>query len=87
MTTSVSEFGSAHWCYCDEMHLEIGQAWEPGVGSFVSAVDIADCQKKLKIDNNGFFAKAAPVVKIPVKQPAIHAIPAFPGNFGYINKT
>jgi hypothetical protein len=63
--------------FCDEMHLEIGQDWEPGVGSFVSAVDVVDVQKRLRIDANGNIAK--PVV-VPKPAPA-PKVPAFPGNF------
>lgn len=63
--------------YCDEMHLEIGQAWEPGVGSFVSAVDVADVAKRLRINVSG-------VIGVPVKVPAAKpapAVPAYPGAF------
>ena len=64
--------------YLDDMHLEIGQSWEPGVGSFVSVVDVQDVQRRLGIDNNGNIAK--PVV-VPVTPHRVLRIPPFPGTF------
>jgi hypothetical protein len=64
--------------YCDEMHLEAGQAWEPGVGSFVSAVDFGNVQHRLRIQNDGTTAKV-PVIAKPAP-PA--KIAPFPGTFG-----
>lgn len=37
----------------DEMHLEIGQAWQPGVGSAVTRADVIAVKKRLKIDKSG----------------------------------
>jgi hypothetical protein len=69
--------------FLDDMHLEIGQDWQPGVGSFVSAVDVQNVQKRLHIDANGHFTKTAPTVPTGPHTPA-HAltkIPPFPGAF------
>jgi hypothetical protein len=65
--------------YCDEMHLEVGQAWQPGVGSFVSAADFLDVQHRLRIDATGVARRPA---KVPAKVPAAHSVPPFPGTFG-----
>jgi hypothetical protein len=65
--------------YCDEMHWEIGQAWEPGVGSFVSDADVQNVIKRLGLTVNG--AKKA--VKVPAKPstPKHVTIAPFPGVF------
>jgi hypothetical protein len=61
---------------CDEMHWEIGQAWEPGVGSMVTAADVQNVIKRLGLT----VAGAKKAVKVPTKVPAKHVIP-FPGIF------
>lgn len=66
--------------FLDPMHLEIGQAWEPGIGSFVSVADVLNVQKRLGIDNNGNITKT-PVIPSPSKPHPVLAIPPFPGAF------
>ena len=66
--------------YTDDMHLEIGQAWEPGIGSFVSVADVLNVQKRLGIDNNGNITKT-PVIPSPSKPHPVLAVPPFPGAF------
>jgi hypothetical protein len=61
---------------CDEMHWELGQDWEPGVGSAVTSTDVQDVIKRLGLTVTG----ARKVVKVPTKVPARHVIP-FPGVF------
>jgi peptidoglycan hydrolase-like protein with peptidoglycan-binding domain len=61
------------------MHWEIGQAWEPGVGSFVSSTDVQDVIKRLGLTVNG---ARKPVVVPPVKTPHPTIAP-FPGAFGF----
>lgn len=58
--------------YMDEMHLEVGQAWQPGVGSPVTAADLKNVLKRLGIKGDGTapasHAAAVVVAKpVPVK--------------------
>ena len=47
--------------YMDEMHTEIGQAWEPGVGSPVTVADVRNVIARLGIHPNGMTAAVPPV--------------------------
>jgi len=68
--------------FLDDMHLEIGQAWQPGVGSFVSTVDVQNVQKRLGIDKDGNFVKKAPAVSTGTHLAVVvHRVPPFPGAF------
>ena len=62
---------------CDEMHWEIGQAWEPGIGSPVTTTDVKDVIARLGLTVNG----PKKPVKVPTKVPARHTV-VFPGRFG-----
>lgn len=64
--------------YCDEMHWEIGQSWEPGVGSIVTSTDVQNVISRLGLTVNG----PKVVVKVPPPKPPAHSsIAPFPGVF------
>lgn len=62
---------------CDEMHWELGQAWEPGIGSPVTSTDVKDVIARLGLTVNG----PRKPVKVPATVPPRHVV-VFPGRFG-----
>jgi len=62
---------------CDEMHWELGQPWEPGVGTMVTSTDVQNVIKRLGLTVTG----AKKVVKVPAPKPAHTTVAPFPGVF------